>query len=285
LRATEIISVWCVGGAAETNPDALKDYLRSLPHIRLSESPQVPETPTDVHLVVTAGGGDLDRIEKAISSFVENGGAWLHIVGLMPDPVAAVTATRHNRVWQDVTNADQERIQIRFAGGKEAEFIHSEIAAIRKPKWYLLPNHMHRKWSLKALAAGKHVLCEKPLALNAREAREMADAAEDAGRLLMEGFMEGFMYRFHPGSRRLHRMVNEGAIGALKLVRAAFCYRMEPEVIAADNNYRLMVEHFSDAISGKGDPADSPQESVRNLQVLDALAKAAVTGRTMRPAS
>ena len=60
------------------------------------------------------------------------------IVGLMPEPVAAVTATRHNRVWQDVTNADQERIQIRFAGGKEAEFIHSDIAATRKPKWYLL---------------------------------------------------------------------------------------------------------------------------------------------------
>jgi predicted dehydrogenase len=60
------------------------------------------------------------------------------IVGLMPDPIVAVTATRHNRVWQDVTNADQERIQIRFAGGKEAEFIHSDIAAIRKPKWYLL---------------------------------------------------------------------------------------------------------------------------------------------------
>ncbi len=60
------------------------------------------------------------------------------IVGLIPDPVAAVTATRHNRVWRDVTNADQERIQIRFASGKEAEFIHSDIAASRKPKWYLL---------------------------------------------------------------------------------------------------------------------------------------------------
>ncbi|HBH27528.1 MAG TPA: hypothetical protein DDX99_01610 [Desulfofustis sp.] len=56
----------------------------------------------------------------------------------MPKPVATVAATRHNRVWHDVTNADQERIQIRFAGGKEAEFIHSDIAAIRKPKWYLL---------------------------------------------------------------------------------------------------------------------------------------------------
>lgn len=60
------------------------------------------------------------------------------MVGLMPEPVASVSATRHNRVWHDVTNADQERILIRFASGKEAEFMHSDIAAVRKPKWYLL---------------------------------------------------------------------------------------------------------------------------------------------------
>jgi predicted dehydrogenase len=63
------------------------------------------------------------------------------IIGLIPDPVASVSATRHNRVWHDVTNADQERILIRFASGKEAEFLHSDIAAVRKPKWYLLGTH------------------------------------------------------------------------------------------------------------------------------------------------
>ena len=46
--------------------------------------------------------------------------------------------SRHKRVWHDVTNADQERIQVCFRGGREAEFIHSDIAAARKPKWYLL---------------------------------------------------------------------------------------------------------------------------------------------------
>jgi predicted dehydrogenase len=60
------------------------------------------------------------------------------IVGLIPEPIKTVICTRHKRVWHDVTNADQERIQIRFAGGQEAEFIHSDIAAVRKPKWYLL---------------------------------------------------------------------------------------------------------------------------------------------------
>jgi predicted dehydrogenase len=60
------------------------------------------------------------------------------VVSLIPQEILAVISTRQNRVWHDVTNADQERIQIRFAGGQEAEFIHSDIAAALKPKWYLL---------------------------------------------------------------------------------------------------------------------------------------------------
>jgi len=60
------------------------------------------------------------------------------IVSLVQRPVTVVIGTRHKRVWRDVTNADQERIQIRFKGGIEAEFMHSDIAAARKPKWYLL---------------------------------------------------------------------------------------------------------------------------------------------------
>ena len=60
------------------------------------------------------------------------------VVSLIPEPVTSVSASRHKRVWHDVTNADQERIVIRFTSGKEAEFMHSDIAAVRKPKWYLL---------------------------------------------------------------------------------------------------------------------------------------------------
>jgi scyllo-inositol 2-dehydrogenase (NADP+) len=61
---------------------------------------------------------------------------WL--VGLLPYSIEAVIGTRHKRVWHDVTNGDQERIQIRYTNGQEAEFIHSDIAAVRKPKWYVL---------------------------------------------------------------------------------------------------------------------------------------------------
>ena len=67
------------------------------------------------------------------------GGHYLDwIVSLIPERVKGVTCLRHKRVWHDVTNADQERILVRFAGGQEAEFMHSDIAAVRKPKWYLL---------------------------------------------------------------------------------------------------------------------------------------------------
>lgn len=60
------------------------------------------------------------------------------ILNLVPDRVEAVWASAHKRVWHDVTNADQARIGVRFVGGAEAEFIHSDIAAALKPKWYIL---------------------------------------------------------------------------------------------------------------------------------------------------
>jgi predicted dehydrogenase len=60
------------------------------------------------------------------------------IVSLFDEPIESVSGTRHKRVWHDVTNADQESIRIQFRSGGEAQFIHSDIAAARKPKWYLL---------------------------------------------------------------------------------------------------------------------------------------------------
>ncbi len=84
-----------------------------------------------------------------------------------------------------------------------------------------LPNSMHHEWTLKALRAGKHVLCEKPLASNAVEAREMFDVAGHCGRLLVEAFM----YRSHPQTHAVLDLVRSGAIGELKLIRTSFCYR------------------------------------------------------------
>ncbi len=83
-----------------------------------------------------------------------------------------------------------------------------------------LPNDLHAEWTTKAAAAGKHVLCEKPLALNATEAEEMARACEQAGVKLGEAFM----YRHHPTWVEAVRLVREGVIGDLQGVQSWFSY-------------------------------------------------------------
>jgi D-xylose 1-dehydrogenase (NADP+, D-xylono-1,5-lactone-forming) len=79
---------------------------------------------------------------------------------------------------------------------------------------------MHVEWSIRALEAGKHVLCEKPLTRHEAEAERAFDAADRAGRLLMEAFM----YRHNPQTARLSALVAEGAVGRLRLIRAAFSF-------------------------------------------------------------
>jgi predicted dehydrogenase len=100
--------------------------------------------------------------------------------------------------------------------GYDALLADPEIDAVYIP----LPNHLHRDWTLRALAAGKHVLVEKPFALNAKEAREMVAAARSADRVLMEAFM----YRFHPRSIEIKRRVAAGELGKIGSLRAAFSY-------------------------------------------------------------
>ena len=83
-----------------------------------------------------------------------------------------------------------------------------------------LPNSMHCEWTIKALEAGKHVLCEKPLASNAGEAQQMFDAAARCDRLLVEAFM----YRSHPQTHAMLKQIRAGVIGEVRLVRTSFCY-------------------------------------------------------------
>lgn len=86
-----------------------------------------------------------------------------------------------------------------------------------------LPNALHVEWSIRALDSGKHVLSEKPLSREPREVERAFDAAERAGRLLMEGFM----YRHHPQTQRLEELVDAGAIGELRLVRSQFSFTLD----------------------------------------------------------
>lgn len=84
-----------------------------------------------------------------------------------------------------------------------------------------LPNSMHHEWTLEATAAGKHVLCEKPIATNTVQAEEMFDSAQRHGVKLVEAFM----YRSHPMITQIAERIRNGEIGQLKMIRTSFCYR------------------------------------------------------------
>jgi len=84
-----------------------------------------------------------------------------------------------------------------------------------------LPNHLHVRWSIKALTAGKHVLCEKPIGLNAAQAEELLAAAKKHPALKV---MEAFMYRHHPQWQRARQLVAEGSIGKLRTIQSFFSY-------------------------------------------------------------
>ncbi len=88
-----------------------------------------------------------------------------------------------------------------------------------------LPNSLHVEWAIRALAAGKHVLCEKPLTADPAEAERAFDVADTHGLVLSEAFM----WRHHPQTAELVRLVSSGALGRVRLVRAAFSFRLTDE--------------------------------------------------------
>ncbi len=92
-----------------------------------------------------------------------------------------------------------------------------------------LPNHLHREWTMRASLAGKHVLCEKPLAMTAAECDEMIAACRQANVLLMEAVM----YRFHPRMLHLKQMLADGELGDVRFLHAAFSFPFD-----APGNYR-----------------------------------------------
>lgn len=89
-----------------------------------------------------------------------------------------------------------------------------ELDAVYNP----LPNSLHCEWTIKALRSGKHVLCEKPLAANAREAEEMTRVAKETGHVLMEAFH----YRYHPLARRVQEILRSGELGRVRELEADF---------------------------------------------------------------
>jgi xylose dehydrogenase (NAD/NADP) len=109
----------------------------------------------------------------------------------------------------------------RSHGSYEALLEDPEIEAV----YVSLPNGLHAEWTLRALEAGKHVLCEKPFSRHSRDVERVFDLAEASGLVVSEGFM----FRHHPQTARLAELIQSGAIGALRLVRAAFSFPLAVE--------------------------------------------------------
>jgi predicted dehydrogenase len=127
----------------------------------------------------------------------------------------------------------------RAYGGYEALLADDEIDAV----YISLPNTLHVEWSIKALEAGKHVLCEKPLSRHPEDVIAAFDTADRTGRLLSEAFM----WRHNPQTARLKELVDQGAIGELRLVRSTFSYSLYDE-----SNIRLQPEVEGGALMDVG---------------------------------
>ena len=128
--------------------------------------------------------------------------------------------------------AREKRIP-RAHGSYEALLTDPEIEVI----YISLPNHLHAEWTIKAVEAGKHVLCEKPLALSVAEVDAVRSAAQKHGRVVAEAFM----YRHHPQTLKVQELVESGSLGTLKLIRGSFSY-----VLSREEDIRL----FDPALGG-----------------------------------
>lgn len=134
--------------------------------------------------------------------------------------LVAIASRRPGAAAETLAKYAPERREVRVYDGLEALLDDERVQAVYLP----LANREHAEWTLRAIARGKHVLCEKPLALTVADI-DAIRAAADRHRVLV---MEGFMYRFHPQHGRALDLVRSGAIGELRSVRASFSFLLRP---------------------------------------------------------
>jgi D-xylose 1-dehydrogenase (NADP+, D-xylono-1,5-lactone-forming) len=145
------------------------------------------------------------------------GGALVQAAGADGGALARVVAVGSRSAERGEEYA--RRLGIPRAHGSYDELVaDQEVEAV----YVALPNSLHVPWAVRALEAGRHALCEKPLAATAADAAAAFDAAERARRVLMEGLM----YRHHPQTQRVEQLVREGEVGAVSRVRAVFRFTL-----------------------------------------------------------
>jgi len=132
----------------------------------------------------------------------------------------AIASRRPGAAAQSLAQYAPQQQQVRTYDTLEALLDDPEIDAVYLP----LANHEHAEWTLRAIEQGKHVLCEKPMALTVAD----IDAIEAAAQRHKVSVMEGFMYRFHPQHARVRELIDSGIIGEVRSVRSSFSFMMRP---------------------------------------------------------
>ena len=152
--------------------------------------------------------------------------ARLHVIPAIQRAEHAEVTAISSRHIARATSVAQEQSIPKAYGSYEELLADPEIEAVYIP----LPNDQHVPWSLRALAAGKHVLCEKPLAMTTGEAQSLVHEAKRYPNLKI---MEAFMYRFHPQWQRARDMVAQGAVGELRTIQSFSRIRIRIRQISA----------------------------------------------------
>ncbi len=180
-----------------------------------------------INRLVLAGARDSDRVE--------------------------VTAVASRDLARAEAYAREQGIE-RAYGSYEELLADPELDAVYNP----LPNSMHVEWSIRALEAGKHVLCEKPLSRRPEDVERAFDVAERTGRILTEAFM----YRHNPQTARLKELVDGGSIGELRVVRAAFSFTIDDPAnirLAADLDGGALMDVGCYCVNGSRFLAGEPE--------------------------
>lgn len=137
----------------------------------------------------------------------------------------AIARSRNGELWA-VASREASKAQAFGEEGGFERWYGSYAALLADPAvdavYIPLPNKLHLEWAIRAMDRGKHVLCEKPLALDAAECREMESAAKSNGVKLMEAFM----YRFHPQTGRVLELLASGTIGEVRTIRSCFTFKL-----------------------------------------------------------
>jgi xylose dehydrogenase (NAD/NADP) len=160
------------------------------------------------------------------------------VAGVRPSKLAAVTSIASRDADKARAFAQEAGLARHFAS-YEALLADRDIDAVYVP----LPNGLHAEWSIRALQAGKHVLCEKPLSATAAEARAMFDTARQHGVHLVEGYP----YRAQPQTLKLRELLDGGVIGEVRLIQGSFGFTLD-----AGDNVRLSPQLAGGALMDVG---------------------------------